>query len=229
MHSPSLFLQNKESNILHIGMTSDISLTCNKVILKTLCKFLLSKQKTYVWGGIVWHPYVLNFTPFKIWIYMAPPNEWPRSDHDNERSPPTSSLHVALLAWDVGIRDVVEVGSVVAYHGLTKHKAHGNLKANSFTPKFPNLPFMFAQKKTTADLLCSSCVHRSPPKAYTYELWDWDDHDVSSKDRQLNWLCLRLVANISQCFGPIIRSLLVVTSNENLCFFEEPRCQTVLQ
>lgn len=53
--------------ILHIGMTSDISLTCNKVILKTLCKFLLSKQKTYVWGGLVWHPYVLNFTPFKIY------------------------------------------------------------------------------------------------------------------------------------------------------------------
>lgn len=107
-------------------------------------------------------PMCLTLPPLK---YMAPSNEWPRSDHDNERSPLTSSLHVALLAWDVGIRNVVEVGSVVAYHGLTKHKSQGNLQANQFTPKFPNIPFMFAQNKKLQQICCA--VHvliAHPPK-----------------------------------------------------------------
>lgn len=160
-------------------------------------------------------PTCLTLPPLK---YMAPPNEWPRSDHDNERSPPTSSLHVALLAWDVGIRDVVEVGSVLAYHGLTKHKSQGNLKANTFTPKFPNLPFMFAQKKLVQMCWTVHVFIAHPPKLPTPELWDWDDHDVSSKDLKLHWLRLRLVANISQSLRPINTQLLKVTSNETSAF-----------
>lgn len=121
-------------------------------------------------------PMCITWPPLK---YMTPPNEWPRSDHDNERSPPTSSLHVALLAWDVGIRDVVEVGSVVAYHGLTKHKSHGNLQANQFTPKFPNLPFMFAPQKKLLQICCAErfmCSSLTPQSSHLWTLrlrWPW--------------------------------------------------------